>query len=102
MASNFTISVHRNSNSLDLKLMGDFDGTSACELLNVLSEKCDDKDNVFIHTDGLKQIYPFGCDTFQNNLYTLKGQLLRLLFTGRNAAQIAPDARPAFDSLAIK
>ena len=40
MASNFKISVHRNSDSLDLKLMGDFDGTSACELLNVMMEKC--------------------------------------------------------------
>jgi len=69
MASNFRIAVHRNSNSLDLKLMGDFDGTSASELLNVLEEKCNSVDRVLINTSGLKEIYPFGQDTFQNSLY---------------------------------
>jgi len=36
MAANFRISVHRSSDSLHMKLMGDFDGSSAWELLNVL------------------------------------------------------------------
>jgi len=36
MAARFRISIHRNSENLHLKLMGDFDGTSAHELLNVL------------------------------------------------------------------
>jgi hypothetical protein len=102
MASNFRISVYRNSNSLDLKLVGDFDGTSACELLNVLKEKCNSVDRVLINTSGLKEIHPFGQDTFHNNIYLLKAKPCRFVFTGRNATQIAPDARPAFDFLAIK
>jgi len=36
MANNFRISVHRSSENLHLKLMGNFDGISAHELLNVL------------------------------------------------------------------
>ena len=46
MASNFTISVHRNSDQLDLRLMGDFDGTSACELLNALEKNGDSVGNM--------------------------------------------------------
>lgn len=34
MAANFRISTHRNSENLHLKLYGDFDGTSAHELIN--------------------------------------------------------------------
>jgi hypothetical protein len=34
MASNFRIFAHRNSDSLHLKPAGDFDGTSAFELLD--------------------------------------------------------------------
>lgn len=64
MASNFKILVHRNTENLHLTLLGDFDGTSACELLNILKKKCNGADRVFIHTSGLKKIYPFGQSTF--------------------------------------
>jgi hypothetical protein len=96
MASNFRISVHRNSDSLDVKLMGDFDGTSACELLNVLEGNCDGPVMVFINTNGLKDIHPFGRDTFQNSLYLLKDLPIRLVFTGENATQIAPERNKFF------
>jgi hypothetical protein len=96
MASNFKISIHRNSDSLDLKLMGDFDGTSACELLNALKENCDGVARVFVNTSGLKDIYPFGQDTFQNSLYLLKGRPFCLVFTGENAGSIAPERNKFF------
>ncbi len=96
MASNFKISIHRNSNSLDLKLMGDFDGTSACELLNAMKENCDGVARVLVNTSGLKDIYPFGQDTFQNSLYLLKDRAFRLVFTGENAGSIAPERNKFF------
>ena len=96
MASNFRISINRNSNRLELKLAGDFDGTSACELLNVLKEKCDRVDSVLVNTSRLKDIYPFGQDTFQKNLYTLKGKPIRLVFTGKHATSIAPERNQFF------
>lgn len=96
MASNFKISIHRNSNSLDLRMVGDFDGTSTCELLNVLEEKCSGVDRVLINTSGLKEIYPFGKDTFQNSLYLLKDRPIRLVFTGENASRIAPERNKFF------
>lgn len=96
MASNFRISIHRNADSVDLKLIGDFDGTSACELLNALKENCDGVLRVFINTSGLKNIYPFGQDTFQNSLYLLKDRPFRLAFTGKNATRIAPQRNKFF------
>ena len=91
MAANFRISVHRNSDSLHLKLMGDFDGSSACELINVLKKSVNGVFRVIIHTNSLKNIYPFGRDTFQQNLRDLKDRTDRILFTGKKASQIAPE-----------
>jgi hypothetical protein len=96
MASNFRISINRNSNRLELKLAGDFDGTSACELLNTLSERCDGVDSVLVNTSRLKEIYPFGQDTFHNNLYRLKKKAIRLVFTGKKAMSIAPERNRFF------
>ena len=69
MASNFRILTHQNSESIHLKLIGDFDGSSAYELLNAI-KRCSSKANrVFIHTDGLKEIHPFGKAVFQNSFH---------------------------------
>ena len=91
MAPNFKINMHRNSDNLHLKLMGDFDGTSAWQLLNVLKQNSNGVYRVIIHTSSLNKIYPFGRDTFQQNLPDLKGCAIRLLFTGDNASDIAPE-----------
>lgn len=96
MASNFRIAIHRNADSVNLKLIGDFDGTSACELLNALKENCDGVARVFINTSGLKDVYPFGVDTFQNSLYLLKDRRFRLVFGGKNAPSIAPERNKFF------
>jgi len=45
-ASNFRISMHRDNDNFQITLAGDFDGTSACELLNVLKKKCNGRDRV--------------------------------------------------------
>jgi hypothetical protein len=98
MASNFKISSHRNSNTLHLKLTGDFDGTSACELLNVLKKNTSRVNNVFIHTGCLNNVYPFGRDTFKKNLCDLKGRSIRLMFTGSNAIHLAPEKACVFNA----
>ncbi|MBW2020981.1 MAG: hypothetical protein JRI58_12900 [Deltaproteobacteria bacterium] len=96
MALNFKIDIDRNSNKLHLKLRGDFDGMSACELLIVLRKNCEGVASVFIDTSGLKEIYPFGQDTFRNNLHRLKDRKFRLVFTGQNAGSIAPERSRSF------
>lgn len=100
MAKNFKISTHRNDQNLHLKLMGDFDGTSAFELLNVLKRNSNRTSKVFIHTSGLRNIYPFGLNVFHNNLNVLKGKLAELVFTGENASRLAPE-KPMFSDMII-
>ncbi len=94
MAPNFRISMHRNSENLHLKLMGDFDGSSACELLNVLKENCNGVCRVIIHTSCLKNIYPFGREVFRCNFSELNRHRTRIMFTGENAGHIAPEKSP--------
>ena len=90
MASNFRILLHRNSDNLHLKLAGDFDGSSAWELINVLKNKCRGVSNVIIHTSSLRNIHPFGLDTFQQNFIYTKGLSVHIFFTGDYACQISP------------
>jgi hypothetical protein len=91
MAANFKIFHRKKKSSLELRLKGDFDGTSACELLKMLGQKQGHLFTVLINTGGLKAIFPFGVDTFRNNLHVLKRRPIQLVFTGRNAAAIAPE-----------
>lgn len=64
MANNFRISVHRSSENLHLKLMGNFDGTSAHELLNLLKRYGNRTSRVSIYTISLRNIDRFGVNVF--------------------------------------
>ena len=81
MASNFQISTHEKRDSLHLKLYGDFDGSSAYELLNTL-EHCSRFDQIFIDTNELQTIYPFGKDVFQKNIGPIEKKFGNLIFIG--------------------
>lgn len=91
MASNFGIFVHRNSDSLHLKLMGDFDGSSALELLDEMKKINNRVQKIFIHTSCLKSIHPLGRDTFRENLAMLNLQPVQVFFTGESAGDISPN-----------
>jgi ABC-type transporter Mla MlaB component len=90
MAANFRISIRRLRGKLCLKLTGDFDGSSAHELLNAIKKYSDKAAKICIDTSGLKQIYSFGQTTFHNNLFALNKNLLHIEVMGNNAALIAP------------
>jgi len=91
VASNFRIDVHRNSDNLHLKLVGDFDGALAHQLINALQKHGAGAFSIFIHTSNLKQVYAFGRDTFQKNLHGLDNRFSgNLIFTGEHATTIAP------------
>ena len=46
-------------------MAGDFDGSSARELINALADHSKDFDKIFVDTNDLKSIHPFGKDVFQ-------------------------------------
>ena len=90
MACNFKIIVHKNSDNLHLKLAGDFDGSSALQLINSLKTRKNRASRVFIHTSSLTDIYPFGKNVFENGLDSLEGQITSFVFTGEKANQLIP------------
>ena len=93
MACNFKISVHKNSDNLHLMLAGDFDGSSALQLIHSLNTRRNRASKVFIHTSSLKDIYPFGKNVFENGLDSLEGQVTSFVFTGEKAKQLIPKSR---------
>lgn len=90
MASNFKILIHQNSEDLHLKLVGDFDGGSACELLKAIKDHRRDMHKIFIHTNRLGEIYPFGRTVFQQKLSEVIHAETSFVFTGENGNALAP------------
>ena len=91
MASNFKIFSFETRDSLHLKIGGDFDGNSAHELVNTLKKHGDGFYQIFIDTEDLKTIHPFGKEVFQKNLGDFKNQSHDIIFIGRNGHEIAAD-----------
>jgi hypothetical protein len=90
MASNFRIAIARNSDGFGLKLAGDFDATSAYELIYAIKKLPEDTVTISIHTNGLKNTHPFGLDVFHKFMCSLNGQSAKIVFTGNNASQLFP------------
>ena len=88
MASNFRIFIDNNSDGVGLKLAGDFDGTSAYELVYVIKKLPEDTVKLYIYTNGLKTIHPFGLDIFHKFMRSLNGQSAKIVFTGNWASQL--------------
>ena len=91
MASIFQIISYKNKDSLYLRLSGDFDGGSAHELTNTLTEHGTGLWDIFIDTNSLKTVHPFGKDVFQKNLSSIKKKLKNLIIVGVNKYKIAPN-----------
>jgi anti-anti-sigma regulatory factor len=67
-----------------MKICGDFDGTSAHELITAIKTYAPKSNKVFIHTEDLNNIYSFGRGVFHNNLGALKKQSNKIVFVGRH------------------
>jgi anti-anti-sigma regulatory factor len=88
MAANFSIYVTKTSDSVHLKLNGDFDGSSACELLNLLKHGAlNGTSKILVDTDSLKHVHPFGLNIWRNRLHEVKSTKIPLIFTGRISTQ---------------
>ena len=91
MASNSHIISYKFEDTLYLRLTGDFDEDSAHELINTLKKSGNDSRDIFIDTNNLKTIQPFGRDVFQKNLNSIKKQLKNLKIIGANKYKITQD-----------
>ena len=88
MASNFKITLNRFKDNIHLKLYGDFDGSSAHELLNLLKNNSHDLVKIYIHTDDLKHIHPFGLNIFFRSFRIINGSVDKIVFTGKKAPDL--------------
>ena len=92
MAQNFRMNIHRRIDKLTIRLAGDFDGSSAWELINAIRENLNNLKFIQIDTGELKMIYPFGREVFRNYMSNAKNTRIRMQFNGPNVLQIAqPD-----------
>ena len=90
MAGNFNISVSKAGDHVRLKLNGDFDGSSACEILNLLNNgDLSGTSKILVDTDSLRDIHPFGLDVLRNRLSASKVRKLPLTFTGKMSSRFA-------------
>jgi anti-anti-sigma regulatory factor len=94
MASNFKIYCYKNNKNVHLQLLGDFDGTSAYELIRTLEKYHGNGGKVYINTGALSSVHPFGLEVFQKNC-SIKKLSQTLTFIGEYGATIAPQGSHA-------
>jgi hypothetical protein len=92
MASNFRVQAQRKNDDLHLRLEGDFDGASAFAVIRVIGKRGCTAGTVFIDTNGLRDIHPFGREVFLRNLGGCGKHRRRLVFTGQKGPLISPQA----------
>ena len=84
MANNFKFLSNRIRDRIRLKLYGDFDGSSAFELINVLKNYKNGSNQIFIDTNNLNTIHPFAMEVFNKNLSALGININNIIITGKN------------------
>ncbi len=90
MASNFSIVIQRKKRGFQFELRGDFDGSSAFELMNTLKSHCSRDEKIVVNTEGLSEIHLFGQRVFQKHcsISNLPGGVI---FTGKHGYSIMPE-----------
>lgn len=91
MAKNFKIRLQHKNGSLHMQLNGDFDGSSAYELLYVLKEHWSNVSDIIINTNYLKSVYNFGLHIWKCHLQALKNSPTHIKFTGNQAHLLTLD-----------
>jgi hypothetical protein len=84
MANNFKFLSNRIRDRIRLKLYDDFDGSSACELINVLKNYRNGSYQFLIDTNNLNTIHSFGINIFKRNLSVLDININNIIITGKH------------------
>jgi anti-anti-sigma factor len=89
MASNFGIAIDKKGYDFVLKLEGDFDVTSAYELIYAIKKLSEETVTISIYTNGLKSISPSGLDVFHRHMMPLNSLSTKIVLTGDNASKLS-------------
>jgi hypothetical protein len=84
MSSKFQIVANLENDGLHLQILGEFDGSAACDLIKRLEESRSTASQVFIDTSKLRSVHPFGKTVFENRIGRLSRTTPGLLFVGKN------------------
>lgn len=83
MSGYFQITSSPKGGALHIGLRGDFDGNSAYELLHHIEANREKFKTIYIETDRLNSVHPFGQQLFRKNIFILNGRAPTLVFKGR-------------------
>lgn len=83
MTSNFRIIIQQSKFNLHIDLIGEFDGFSAIELIDILKSNRDKVKSIFINTSGLFLINPLALDIFKKECL-LNDSFQSMQFIGKN------------------
>lgn len=87
MAKNFRINTrNKGKQTLSLQLYGDFDGSSAWDLLQVLQKSAGKYPRVSVTTDQLRNVSNIGFDIVASKLFRLTAAGTQITFTGKYGA----------------
>jgi hypothetical protein len=83
MSAKFHLSSCLTKNILHLQLLGEFDGSAACELIKRIEEDTSGASKFLIDTSELRCVHPFGKTVFQNRIGPLARKLFGITFAGK-------------------
>jgi hypothetical protein len=91
MNTDFRISLKYSNGNLHIKPEGDFDGNSAWQLVNSMHANYSGHGRIYIDTNRLGEICPFGSQTFQCRLNKRRVPADCITFIGEKASVLAPE-----------
>ena len=83
MPAKFQLSSCLTKNILHLQLLGEFDGSAACELIKRIEEDSSGASKILVDTTELRVVHPFGRTVFKNRIGPLSRRLFGLTFVGK-------------------
>lgn len=90
MSTNFQVAFKHHNGNLHVHPRGDLDGSSALELIRLMSRRYNGIGDVVIHTRRLGRVYPFGSFTFQKSVAESGIPTRRISLKGAKGRDLAP------------
>ena len=90
MGANFDIELNKSDGNLLIDLKGDFDGNTAWELVNRIALEYDGSGMIFINTEKVEDVVPFGGALLENLICSSTFPRNKMVFEGAKRLMIDP------------
>lgn len=91
MSANFEVRYRKSNGNLHVRPVGEFDGTSAFQLIDFIERKYKGKGRIFIDTKDLDHVHPFGCGVFKCEWKNRTIPVNCLFIKGKKGFEMAPN-----------